>query len=104
MQRFKSLLKIGLLLALSTTASLADAQDSDDKDSEPKLTIGSEAPELDIEHWISDNDGLFPQVKKFESDNIYVIDFWSTQSPASIIMMHKMGEIQEKYSLSLIHI
>ena len=98
MQRFKSLLKIGLLLALSTTASLADAQDSDDKDSEPKLTIGSEAPELDIEHWISDNDGLFPQVKKFESDNIYVIDFWSTQSPASIIMMHKMGEIQEKYS------
>ena len=49
MKRFKSLLKIGLLLALSTTASLADAQDSDDKDSEPKLTIGSEAPELDIE-------------------------------------------------------
>ena len=101
MQRFKSLLPIGLLLALSTTVSLAGAQDSDGdpkQDKEPTLTIGSEAPELDIEHWLSDNDGLFPQIKKFESDNIYIVDFWSTRNPASIIMMHRMGEIQDKYS------
>lgn len=100
MQCLKSLLRIGLLLALSIPPRLAIAQDSDDAPrwaKEPTLGIGSQAPQLDIEYWLSDNDGLFPQVKNFESDNIYVIDFWSTQSPSSVIMMHKMGDLQSKY-------
>jgi len=50
MQCLKSLLRIGLLLALSTTVSLAVAQDSDGDSKqakEPTLAIGSKAPQLD---------------------------------------------------------
>ncbi len=102
MQRFKTLLQFGLVTILSMSVGLAFAQDSDsgedqDDKNEPTLTIGSKAPELDIEHWLSDNDGLFPEVKKFEADNIYIIDFWSPESPSSIVMMQKMGNIQNDY-------
>jgi len=127
MQRFSTLLRFGLAVVLATTVSFAHAQDDqraqdseqaqdsqedqdsdednqdsdednqDDEENEPTLTIGSQAPQLDIEHWLSDDDGLFPKIKKFEADKIYVIDFWSPRSPASIVMMHKMGELQSQY-------
>lgn len=105
MQRFKTLLRFGLAALLATTVSFAVAQDpdqdsdqdSDDSNPQPTLVIGDKAPELDIEHWLSDNDGLFPRVKKFEADNVYVIDFWSTRSTASIIMMHQMKKLQDEY-------
>jgi len=57
MQCLKSLLRIGLLLALSIPPRLAIAQDSDDAPrwaKEPTLGIGSQAPQLDIEYWLSD--------------------------------------------------
>ena len=105
MQRFYTLLRFGLVVLMATTVSLACAQetdtdteqDGDGSSTEPTLVIGSKAPELDIEHWLSDNDGLFPQVKKFEAGNIYVIDFWSVRSFQSLQMMHKMGDIQFEY-------
>ena len=105
MQLFNILLRFGLAAFLAITASFAFAQesdkdadqDSDDSSAEPKLVIGSKAPELDIEYWLSDNDGLFPKVKEFEADNIYVIDFWSIRSPRSIMAMYQMGKIQSQY-------
>ena len=106
MRHFKNLLRFGLAAVMATTMSFAVAQDldqedldqdSDDSKEKPTLVIGAKAPELDIEHWLSDNDGLYPQVKKFEADKIYVIDFWSTRSPGSIFMMHQLGKIQSDY-------
>ena len=100
MQRFNTLLRFGLAAVMATSVSFAVAQDSEQDDeskTEPTLVIGDKAPELDIEHWLSGNDGLFPQIKKFEADTIYVVDFWSTRIPASIIMMHKMGDLQHEY-------
>ena len=105
MQLFNILLRFGLAAVMAITASFAVAQESkkdadqdkDDSNAEPELVIGSKAPDLDIEYWLSDNDGLFPQVKKFEADNIYVIDFWSIRSPISILAMYQMGKIQSQY-------
>ena len=63
-----------------------------------ELGIGSKAPNVDIEYWISNNDGLYEEIKEFEPGKIYVIDFWSSQFLPSIRMMPVMALLQEKYA------
>lgn len=65
---------------------------------EPKvLTIGSEAPKLDIEHWIFDGQGKLPKVTKFESGKVYVVEFWATWCGPCKIGMPHLAELQKKY-------
>jgi len=64
----------------------------------PLLTIGSKAPALDIEHWISDGNGKFKPVTKFAPGRVYVIEFWATWCGPCIASMPHLAEMQAKYA------
>ncbi len=72
-------------------------------ESEPKvdaeaelLSIGSAAPELDIEHWVQNGNGFFKPVTKFEPGKVYVVEFWATWCGPCISSMPHLAELQNK--------
>ena len=84
----------------------SDDEDSNNKDADdkkkakpkkPTLTIGSKAPSIDISDWISDNDGLFEHIKKFESGSVYVIEFTSVTFRDAGRLMTINSDLQEKF-------
>lgn len=64
----------------------------------PLLTIGSRAPELQIEHWLSTGGGRFQPVKNFEPGQVYLVEFWATWCGPCIGSMPHLAALQEKYS------
>ena len=62
------------------------------------LTIGSVAPELDIEHWVQKGNGTLPTVTKFEKDKVYVVEFWATWCGPCIASMPHLSELQKKFA------
>lgn len=64
----------------------------------PSLTIGSTAPAINIEHWISDGQGKFKPVKKFEDGKVYVVEFWATWCGPCISSMPHLAELQKAYA------
>lgn len=64
---------------------------------ENQLGIGSDAPPLDIEHWIQDGNGFFEPVTEFEDGKVYVIEFWATWCGPCIASMPHLAELQNKY-------
>lgn len=83
---------IGLLTFFGGTSLFAD----EDPVAAP-LTIGSRAPELDIEHWVSDGNGKFPHVEKFVPGQIYLVEFWATWCVPCIGSMPHLAKLQEQY-------
>jgi thiol-disulfide isomerase/thioredoxin len=61
------------------------------------LTIGSKAPDIDIEHWVQDGDGKFQHIKEFESGKVYVIEFWATWCGPCIASMPHISQLQSEY-------
>lgn len=73
------------------------AEATENANQQPKLTIGSKAPALDIEHWVSNGKGKFSEVKEFEKDRVYVIEFWATWCPPCVASIPHLAELQEKF-------
>ena len=83
-----------LITLICATATPAFAQD-EKKEEGPTLTIGSKAPELDIEHWVSDNDGAFKHIKKFEDGKVYIVNFIGDV----VVLDAKTGELINNVSM-----
>jgi len=66
-------------------------------DEEKLLTIGSQAPDIDIKNWISDRDGALEHITKFQPKKIYVIEFWATWCGPCVASMPRLSEMQDKY-------
>jgi thiol-disulfide isomerase/thioredoxin len=64
---------------------------------ESVLTIGSKAPELDIEHWIASDDDKKSPVKKFDEGKVYVVEFWATWCGPCLASMPHLAELQKQY-------
>lgn len=62
------------------------------------LTIGSDAPALDVEHWVQNGGGKFGKVTKFEKGKVYVVEFWATWCGPCIGSMPHIVEIQKKFA------
>ena len=63
-----------------------------------KMTVGSKAPPIDIEHWVSDRDGDFEKVTDLKEGKVYIIEFWATWCGPCISSMPHLVEIQDKYA------
>lgn len=62
------------------------------------LTIGSTAPPLAIEHWLSDGEGKYPHITEFEPGKVYMVEFWATWCGPCIASMPHISELQDKYA------
>lgn len=62
------------------------------------LSVGSKAPELNIEHWINQSDHALKPVTKFQPGKIYVVEFWATWCGPCIQGMPHLAELQAEYA------
>ena len=69
------------------------------QDNQFEFSVGSEAPDIDIENWISNNDGLFPEIKRFENYDVYVLVFWATHNTQSQRSLLTISRLQTKYEI-----
>jgi thiol-disulfide isomerase/thioredoxin len=61
-----------------------------------ELTIGSQAPALDIDHWLQARGGEFQPVKDFAPGKVYVLEFWATWC-GSCVVPH-LALLQDAYA------
>jgi len=64
---------------------------------EERLGIGSEAPPIDIEHWLNRE-----PVKEFEAGKVYVVEFWATWCGPCVASMPHLAELQERHGKDLV--
>lgn len=93
MFKTKFLLTVAFAVIYSLASANLSAEDSDSN----AMTIGSKAPAIDIEHWVSDNDGAYEHTTALKSDRVYVIEFWATWCGPCISAMPHIADVQKEY-------
>lgn len=83
-----------LLVSLLLANPVAAQQPAEAKE----MTIGSTAPPIDIEHWVSTGNGQFEQFNEFESGKVYVVEFWATWCGPCVASMPHLADLQKKYA------
>ncbi len=99
----KNYLKLILLIAVVVLPAFSSRsraeEDATKKEAAVELlTIGSKAPVLDIENWISDGNGQFKKVTTFEKGKVYVVEFWATWCAPCVASMPHLSETQQRYA------
>jgi thiol-disulfide isomerase/thioredoxin len=84
-------------IAMGFAAFTGESVRADEVAAEEVLSIGSTAPDLEIEHWVSDGKGQFEKTEKLQKDKVYVVEFWATWCGPCIASMPHLAELQEKY-------
>lgn len=85
-----------LLLIVAVSMSLACAEPAVAAPEE--LSIGSTAPPLDIDHWFDfDAEEPAAPITAFESDKVYVVEFWATWCGPCVMAIPHVADLQEKY-------
>jgi thiol-disulfide isomerase/thioredoxin len=64
---------------------------------EPTLTIGSQAPPIDIEHWIQTRGGHFQPVTECAPGKVTVIEFWATWCGPCVASMPHLAATQDAF-------
>ena len=95
-QLLNQLGKLGLASVIGTAALIGFGSEA--ALGQNDLTIGSEAPELDIEHWVSDRDGEFSHITEFEDGKVYVVEFWATWCGPCVRSMPHIASLQDKFA------
>ncbi|GIW98888.1 MAG: redoxin domain protein [Pirellulaceae bacterium] len=85
-------------LVLIGLLSLVARGNEDQPPTDDLLTVGAEAPPLAVEHWISNGNGKFKPVTKFEPGKIYVVEFWATWCGPCIQSMPHLAQLQKEYA------
>ena len=73
------------------TSSIIVAQAQTDEKKSDKLSIGDAAPALEATKWLQGK-----EVKKFEKDKVYVVEFWATWCPPCRTSIPHLTELQKK--------
>ena len=90
-------LRLSLIALFAAALCLGGWQASVSTAAQPDLTIGSKAPQLDVETWMQDGNGFFDHTSKFEKDKVYVVEFWATWCGPCIMSMPHLAELQNQY-------
>lgn len=99
MTRFHSILLMMLAAWMTQAAMPSGFAADEEKEAESEvLTIGSKAPELDVEHWVSTGNGKFKPVTTFEPGKVYVVEFWATWCGPCVASMPHLAELQKTYA------
>ncbi len=96
MFNWKTTLRRALVLSLMGCAGAANFSACASADD--ALGIGSDAPVLDIEHWVQNGNGKFKPVTEFAKGKVYVVEFWATWCGPCINSMPHLVETQKKYA------
>ena len=96
MIRYLKFTAVAFVLALVTPVFAFQGE------AEPTLTVGSPAPQLDVEYWLSrGTNDRYPKVTSFEPGKVYVVEFWATWCPPCVASMPHLSKLQDKYADSV---